>query len=57
MSVLEDKEVPGATARLHGLAPEDLAADPEAARIVARLIQKDGAESAPVRVAAFNSYI
>jgi len=57
MIVLEDTEVPGATARLHSLPAEELAADREAARIVARLIRKDGEESEPVRVAAFNSYI
>jgi hypothetical protein len=57
MIVLKETEVPGATARLHDLAPEELAADQEAARIVARFVRKDGQESAPIRVATFSSCI
>lgn len=53
----EAAEVPEATARLRVMAPEDLAADGDAARIVARLLRKGSEESEPVRVAAFTSYI
>jgi hypothetical protein len=49
--------VPQATTRLRSLPPQELAADPEAARLVARLLRKGGKTAKPVRVAAFNSYI
>lgn len=48
---------PPATDRLRRLPPEELAADAEAARIVARFTRKNAEKSEPVRVAAFNSYI
>jgi len=49
--------VPKATSRIRSLPPQELTADAEAARLVARLTRKGGKESEPVRVAAFNSYI
>jgi FXSXX-COOH protein len=42
---------------LRDLTLDELAEDPMAADIVARLTRKNGAESEPVRVAAFNSFI
>lgn len=42
--------------RLRTLPPEQLAADTEAARIVARLLRRDTTVK-PVKVAAFASYI
>jgi len=48
--------VPKATDRLRHLPPQELAADAEAERLVARLTRQH-AEAEPVRVAAFNSYI
>jgi hypothetical protein len=49
--------VPQATTRLRRMPPKELAADAEAARLVARLTRKGSKQSEPVRVAAFNSYI
>lgn len=49
--------VPKATTRLRNLPPHELATDPEAARLVARLLRKGTKAAKPVRVAAFNSYI
>lgn len=43
--------------RLNVLPAEQLLADRDAARIVARLTRRSAQSSEPVRVAAFNSYI
>jgi hypothetical protein len=53
----EESAMPGVPDGLRALAPAQLAADHDAARIVARLTRKGSVESEPVRVAAFNSYI
>lgn len=59
MTVLtEEATLPQATARIFTLPPDVLAADEEAARLVARLQRKPVEDNEePVRVAAFNSYI
>ncbi len=57
MNTCEELAIPGFTGDLRDLSPDQLKANDDAARIVGRLTRKGSAETEPVRVAAFNSYI
>lgn len=52
-----EKRVPEALQALAEMSLEDLAASPEAARLVARVTRTGAVEKEPVKVSAFNSYI
>jgi hypothetical protein len=60
MNIIDETDASEASEGLSGLQDltlAELAGNNEAAHIVARLTRKEGDESEPVLVAAFNSYI